>query len=258
LPGPDLALLVEAAEEAGRIARRYWRAKPKAWEKPGGEGPVTEADLAVDGMLRKRLLAARPGYGWLSEETEDSSARLAADRVFIVDPIDGTRAFMAGEEGFSHALAVVEAGRVLAAVVYLPVAGKLYTAEAGRGAFLNGARLAPVPRAELEGARVLAASAALAAAHWPGGVPPVERHFRASLAHRLCLVADGSFDAVLTFRPCWEWDVAAGSLIAAEAGIVATGPSGEALRFNVERPLAPGLLVAAPALHEAFLRQRGV
>lgn len=258
MPEADLALLVEAAEEAGRIARRFWRARPKAWDKPDGEGPVTEADIAIDRMLRERLLTARPGYGWLSEETEDDPARQEADRVFIVDPIDGTLAFMAGEEGFSHALAVAEGGRVTAAVVFLPMAGKLYTAGVGAGAFLNGARLAPVPRGRLEGARVLAASAALAGAHWPGGVPAVERHFRASLAHRLCLVADGSFDAVLTFRPCWEWDVAAGSLIAAEAGIVASGPSGEALRFNAVPPLAPGLLVAAPALHEAFLRQRGV
>ena len=256
MPGPDLALLVEAAEEAGRIARRYWRAKPKAWEKPGGEGPVTEADLAVDAMLRKRLLAARPGYGWLSEETEDDPARLAADRVFIVDPIDGTRAFMAGEEGFSHALAVAEAGRITAAVVYLPAADKLYTAEAGGGAQLNGRALVPATRDRLEGARVLASAQALGPAHWPGGPPPVERHFRASLAHRLCLVADGSFDATLTFRPAWEWDIAAGALIATEAGVAATGPMGEPLRFNSAQPLVPGLVVANPLLHEALLRHR--
>jgi myo-inositol-1(or 4)-monophosphatase len=257
LPGSDLALLIEAAEAAGRIARRHWRAAPRQWEKAAGAGPVTEADIAIDRMLRERLLAARPGYGWLSEETEDDPARLSAERVFIVDPIDGTRAFIAGETGFAHALAVVENGRPVAGVVCLPAAGRLYAAERGRGATLNGAPITTGSREALAGAKVLAASHALAPANWPKGAPPVERHFRASLACRLCLVAEGGFDATLTFRPAWEWDVAAGALIAEEAGAVVTGARGEPLAFNADPPLVPGLLVAPPLLHEAFLRQQG-
>ena len=257
MPGPDLALLVDAARRAGKIAGRYWRSTHKSWDKPEGAGPVTEADLAVDKMLRQTLLEARPDYGWLSEESEDDPARLSARRVFIVDPIDGTRAFMAGETHFSHALAVVEDGRVIAGVVYLPMADKLYTAERGGGAYLNGAPIAASARTELDGARLIATSHALAAAHWPHGIPTLDRHFRASLAYRIACVADGSFDATLTFRPCWEWDIAAGALIAAEAGAVVTGPHGEALSFNAERPLSPGLLAAPPILHEAFLRKLG-
>ncbi|MDH3263225.1 MAG: 3'(2'),5'-bisphosphate nucleotidase CysQ [Paracoccaceae bacterium] len=258
MPASDLALLVDAAEVAGRIAARYWRLKPRQWDKGEGAGPVTEADLAIDRMLRDRLTKARPGYGWLSEETEDDPARLSAERAFIVDPIDGTRAFIAGEKGFSHALAVVEAGRVTAAVVYLPMAEKLYTAAQGGGARLNGQRIRASQRDRLDGASVVASSHALSPQHWPHGAPEVHRHFRASLAHRLCLVADGSFDATLTFRPAWEWDVAAGALIAAEAGALTTGAHGEALAFNAPRPLAPGLLVAPPILHEAFLAKLGV
>lgn len=254
MPGPDLALLIEAAEAAGRIARRHWRAAPRQWEKAGGAGPVTEADLAIDRMLRERLLAARPGYGWLSEETEDDTARLSADRVFVMDPIDGTRAFIAGETGFAHALAVVAGGQAMAGVVYLPAAGKLYAAERGKGATLNGAPIRTGTREVLAGATVLAAGHALAPANWPKGAPAVERHFRTSLACRLCLVAEGRFDATLTFRPAWEWDVAAGALIAEEAGAVATGARGEPLAFNGDPPLVPGLLVAPPLLHEAFLR----
>ncbi len=257
MPGPDLALLTEAAKRAGRIAARYWRTTHQSWDKPEGAGPVTEADLAVDRMLRETLLAERPDYGWLSEETEDDPARLAARRCFIVDPIDGTRAFMAGEKNFSHALAVAEAGKVVAAVIFLPMADKLYSAEAGGGSFLNGAAIRASDRTRLEGARVLAASHALAPANWPKGVPPVERHFRASLAYRMARIADGSFDATFTFRPAWEWDIAAGALICAEAGALATDPAGAALGFNREKPVAPGLLVAPPILHEELLRQLG-
>ena len=128
MPARDLALLTEAAREAGRIALRFWRREHKVWDKGGEHGPVTEADLAVNDMLKARLLAARPGYGWLSEETPDSAERLAVDTVFIVDPIDGTRAFVAGEESFAHSLAVAHQGRVTAAVVYLPALDRIYTA----------------------------------------------------------------------------------------------------------------------------------
>lgn len=257
MPAADLALLCEAAEEAGRIAARFWRAKPRQWEKGGGAGPVTEADIAVDRMLRGRLLAARPDYGWLSEESEDDPARLGAGRTFIIDPIDGTRAFIAGDKGFAHALAVVEGGRVIAAVVFLPMAGKLYAAARGAGARLNGQPIRASARTELEGASVVAAGHALAAAHWPRGAPRLDRHFRASLAHRICLVADGSFDVTLSFRPVWEWDAAAGCLIALEAGAAATGARGEPPHFNAPTPVIPGLLVAPPILHEAMLARMG-
>ena len=106
MPERDLALLTDAAREAGRIAMRFWRRDPQVWDKGGEHGPVTEADLAVNDMLKPMLLAARPDYGWLSEETPDNADRLSRDTVFIVDPIDGTRAFVAGEETLAHSLAV--------------------------------------------------------------------------------------------------------------------------------------------------------
>lgn len=224
-------------------------------DKPDGHGPVTEADLAVDRMLRQRLAAARPGYGWLSEETPDTADRLAADRVFIVDPIDGTRAFVTGQTAWGHALAVAEAGRVTAAVVHLPALGLTYRAFEGGGARCNGAAIAASRRAEPDGARLLATSSQLAPAFWSGPVPQFERLFRTSIAYRLCLVADGTADAMLTFRDTWEWDLAAGALIATEAGAIVTDAAGAPLRFNGARPLAPGAIAAGPALHAA-LRQR--
>ena len=117
---PDLALLEQAAREAGAIALRFWRQSPQVWDKPDGAGPVTEADLAVNAHLERLLRGARPDYGWLSEESPDDPARLAAEHCFIVDPIDGTRAFIDGQVGFSHALAVVRRGEPVAGVVHLP------------------------------------------------------------------------------------------------------------------------------------------
>ena len=253
----DLALLIEAAQGAGRIAARYFREEPETWEKPDGTGPVTEADLAVDGMLRDRLCAARPGYGWLSEETPDNPERLGANRVFVVDPIDGTRAFIEGSSAFSHSLAVVEAGTVIAAVVYLPIRGKLYAAAKGGGATLNDAPIRASDAMELHKAEVLATKHTLSPAHWPRGVPPVTRAYRPSLAYRMALVGEGRFDAMVTFRATWEWDIAAGALIIEEAGGRVTDATGAALAFNRKVPQVPGVLAAGGALHGPLLQARG-
>ncbi|AXC48891.1 3'(2'),5'-bisphosphate nucleotidase CysQ [Paracoccus suum] len=253
-PADDLALLSRAAREAGDIARRFWRQEPRAWDKDGGAGPVTEADLAVNIHLQQMLGAARPSYGWLSEETPDEPARLDAARTFVVDPIDGTRAFIDGQEGFSHALAVVEGDQVIAGVVYLPIPDLMYAARAGGPATLNGAVIAPSAATAPDGASVLTGKASFAPVHWRGGLPPeMRRMFRPSIAWRMCLVAEGQFDAVMALRASWEWDIAAGSLIAERAGCVVSDRRGRALRFNQPQPLADGLLLAPPALHAALL-----
>jgi len=110
LPETDLELLISAAQEAGVLATRYSGPTAKRWDKAGDAGPVTEADLAVDALLRDRLTAARPDYGWLSEETPDNPDRLTRKRVFIIDPIDGTRSFIEGSATWAHSLAIAEEG----------------------------------------------------------------------------------------------------------------------------------------------------
>lgn len=259
MPGPerDLALLVSAARTAGEIALRYWRQDPRAWDKPGNAGPVTEADLAVDTHLRETLTAARPDYGWLSEETPDTPARLGAARLFIADPIDGTRAFMAGEAGWAVALAVACAGSVTAGVVHLPARNETYAAARGQGAMLNGAPIRVSGAPEGDGGTILAARPMMEPHHWPGGVPPLTRRFRPALAHRMALVAAGRFDAMATFRPAYEWDVAAGALLIAEAGGVVSDGAGAALRFNNPGAQVRAVVGAGPALHGALIARRG-
>ncbi len=249
MPEGDLALLTEAARQAGRIALRYWKRDPQVWDKGGEHGPVSEADLAVNDMLKATLLAARPDYGWLSEETPDDPARLACERVFIIDPIDGTRAFIAGEENFAHSLAVATAGQITAAVVYLPALDRLYTATRSGPALRDGQPIVASTRGDLPGADILTTKANLDPAQWPGGVPDIKRSFRASLAYRLCLAAEGRHDGMLTLRDTWEWDIAAGSLIATRAGAMVTNRHGAALRFNTETALSKGVLTFPQLLH---------
>jgi myo-inositol-1(or 4)-monophosphatase len=255
LPGADLALLLEAADAAGEVATRHFQGGRASVEKPGGAGPVTEADLEVDRMLRAELKAARPDYGWLSEESTDGPERLEAERVFIVDPIDGTRAFIEGGDAWAHSLSVAQAGRVIAGVVYLPRLRRVYAAAAGEGATLNGRLIRPGTRRNLDGADLLVNATQLDPKYWPGGVPSVARHFRPSLAYRMCLIAQGRFDGMLTFRDAWEWDVAAGELILREAGAAVTDRTGRPARFNNPVPQIPGIVAAGPALHAAILRR---
>ncbi len=253
MPGSDLDLLTDAALAAGEIACRHFRDGHQVWEKDDGQGPVTEADLEVDAMLLERLTGARPDYGWMSEESPDGVERLSRERLFIVDPIDGTRAFTEGHKNWSHSLAVVVAGRPVAAVVFLPLLNKLYTAERGRGARLNGNPVAASPRQSLIGADLLVAHPTLHDRHWVGGAPDVKRHFRSSLAYRLALVAEGRFDGMLTLRDSWEWDTAAGTLIAEESGARVSDRLGQPITFNSLKRYSSGILCATPGVHADML-----
>lgn len=252
-PEDDLSLLIGAAEQAGEIARRYWRQDPQIWEKEAGAGPVSEADLAVNDFLIDRLLGARPDYGWLSEESPDDPSRLDAAHCFIIDPIDGTRAFIDGQQGFSHSLAVARNDQIVAAVVHLPVMGLTYAATLSGPATLNG-RPIHVSDSTMADADVLMTKAALDPGFWKDGQPPdVKRSFRPSLAWRLCLVGEGRFDAMVSLRMAWEWDIAAGSLIAQRAGGIATTMTGAPMRFNNPAPRLDGLVIAGPVLHAQIM-----
>ena len=208
--------------------------------------------MAIDNMLRADLLAARATYGWLSEETEDDCARLSNDRVFIIDPIDGTRAFIAGERHFSHSLAIAENGQITAAVVYVPMMDLLFAATEAGNTTLNGENIVTSSQSDLDGATVLATKPNLHPEHWIGDVPPVQRKFRPSLAYRLCLVAQGRYDGMLTLRDCWEWDIAAGDLIVRQAGGTVTDRHDSQLVFNNPHPKTKGCHAAGSMLHKAL------
>ena len=249
-------MLVEAAEAAGEIALKYWKTDVTKYDKADGAGPVTVADLEINEMLAARFQPARPDYGWLSEESDNDASRLDTERVFIIDPIDGTRSFIAGDQGFSVALAVAENGIVTSAAIHLPARGETFAATLGMGATKNGMPVSVTLADDLQKSTILAARVQMQPDRWPGGVPPLDRHFRSSLAWRLSLVAEGRFDCMATFRRSWEWDIAAGSLIAAEAGATVTDGDGALLRFNNPDPMTAGIVAAPKNLHPKIMTHR--
>ncbi|MDR7032690.1 3'(2'),5'-bisphosphate nucleotidase CysQ [Mesorhizobium sp. BE184] len=211
----DFDLLKNAAREAGVIAMGYFGKSPEVWMK-GGTSPVSEADYAADTYLRETLLAARPDYGWLSEETADDPARLSARRTFVVDPIDGTRGFLEGRSTWCVSVAVVEAGRSLAGVLECPARQETYWAMRGQGAFRNGR---PIRTGELGEILNIAGPKALLdrlPQAWQGRMNRVP-HIP-SLAYRLAMIADGSLDATFVKPNAHDWDIAAAELILTEAG----------------------------------------
>ncbi|MBS0279825.1 MAG: 3'(2'),5'-bisphosphate nucleotidase CysQ [Proteobacteria bacterium] len=250
MPGPesDLDLLNAAVREAGKIALRFFGGQYKRWTKDGGS-PVTEADLAVDTFLKNTLRSARPGYGWLSEESLDDPARLQARRVFVVDPIDGTVAFMKGRPHFTICAAVVEDGRPTAGVVFNPAADENFTAETGRGAFLNGAPIQAGRRAEIAGCRLLGNKQAF------DGWPPMHVENFSSIAYRVALVAAGRFDAMISLTTKRDWDMAAADIVLGEAGGRLVGPDGALLTYNSPLALQGATIASGPGLTGPLLAE---
>lgn len=250
----DLALILEAAREAGELARDL-RARGLEVEYKAGNSPVTNADLAADALLRERLGAARPDYGWLSEETADDPARLACRRLFVVDPIDGTRAFLNDRPWWAVSIAVVEDQRPIAGVVFAPEVGETYAARAGQGATLNGASIFNSAACVLEDCAMAGDPRLFPHPSWPIPWPQMRVEQRNSTAYRMCLVASGAFDAAVAPVPKHDWDVAAADLIASEAGCFVGDHTGRGFSYNGPAPLQPSLICATPGLAPLILER---
>ena len=248
----DLVLLEESVREAGTIARSFYGGTYKRWDKGKGN-PVTEADLAVDRFLADHLRAARPKYGWLSEETEDDPSRLEAPAVFVVDPIDGTVAFMKGRPHFTICAGVVFDGLPIAGTVYNPITEECFTAHTGGGAHLNGVPIMVSAQAEVENCRMLGDKPMFGHVAWnnPPNVPwpTMQIETRNSIAYRMALVASGQFDAMMALSAKHDWDLAAAEIIVSEAGGVVSTHTGAKLRYNRRVTLQPSVVASGPLLH---------
>ncbi len=257
LAGKDLDLIRAAALEAGALALDFLaRGDIQVTAKTGGS-PVSNADLAVDALLKSRLLAARPDYGWLSEETVDDHSRLSARRTFVVDPIDGTRAFIKGRPSWAVSIAVVEAGAPVAGVVHAAAMAETYEAAAGSGARLNGQAITASGRARLDGCALLADPAMMRSPRWPEPWPQMQIETRNSVAYRMVLVAAGAFDATLALSAKCDWDIAAADLIAREAGAVVSDHQGGAFIYDQPSARKRSLICAGEALHPLILARCG-
>ncbi|MGZ3409067.1 MAG: 3'(2'),5'-bisphosphate nucleotidase CysQ [Xanthobacteraceae bacterium] len=247
MPASDHAALADllrnAVREAGALALTYVRDDLKHWTKDK-DSPVSEADIAVDALLKERLGGTQ--YPWLSEEVEDDPARLDARRVWIVDPIDGTRAFIARRPDWTISAALVEDGRPIVAAVFAPVTDEFFFAIHGAGATRNDTAIRVSTDATLVGASVAGPKRVIdnILAHEPSLAVTPRIH---SLALRFTRVAQGTLDIALAGGNSHDWDLAAADLLVHEAGGTLTTLTGEAARYNRREPVHGPLLAAGPA-----------
>ena len=246
----DAALLEDVVREAGALALSLFRTELKSWTK-GQSSPVSEADISVNNLIEGRLRNATPDYGWLSEESADDPSRLDKPLTWIVDPIDGTRAYLAGQDDWSVSVALVANGLPVLGAVFAPASNEFFFATCGRGTVLNGVPVTPAPGSAIDFPNIA------------GPKPLVERlggmrdgeslHPRiGSLALRLVRVADGRLDAAFAGGHSRDWDLAAADLIVHEAGGEMTTLAGERMVYN-QADVRHGLLVAAGRARHAHI-----
>ncbi|MDJ0978371.1 MAG: 3'(2'),5'-bisphosphate nucleotidase CysQ [Erythrobacter sp.] len=242
----DRSRLLDIVREAGRVAHSRWPGDGHAlrsWDKAPGD-PVSEADLEVDRFLRRELTALLPSTAWLSEESADDKQRTDSGLIWLVDPIDGTRDYVRGRTGWTVSVALVSAGRPLIGVLLAPARGEEWVAEAGKGATLNDRPLIASSRSQFSGARVPTDQLSSV----DSDLVMVEKPN--SIALRIAMVADDRADLVATLRWGFEWDIAAATLIAREAGAQVSDAFGKPLAYNKHDPRDFGVLVCSPGIHK--------
>jgi myo-inositol-1(or 4)-monophosphatase len=251
LPVSDAQLLFDTVREAGELGLSLARKKGlQHWTKPDGSH-VTEGDLAINARFEKRLRTLRPNDGWLSEETPDTPQRLLSERLWIIDPIDGTRAFMEGRGSWCVAAALAVKGRPVLAAVYRPASEEFFAATAGDGATLNGDVLRIADSGRLEGAQIAGNRKALAALQATGIDADVSGALPLQL--RLAHVAAGRLGGAVSAGQRNDWDLAAGELLVIEAGGAVSGTSGEGYIYNRPEPWQQGLVAAGAKRHAALI-----
>jgi myo-inositol-1(or 4)-monophosphatase len=249
-------LLIGAAVEAGHAVMPLWRdCSVKVWSKED-DSPVSEADMRADQVLREAITTeGRGDYVWLSEESWDGGPHQHGRRTMIVDPIDGTKAFLKGEDSFTICLAVEENAEIIASVIYAPAREEVFAAAKGSGATLNGRKIKVSSCQALEGCRILGTKRMFKHPAWPAPWPDMHVGYKNSTSYRLASVAAGRYDGTLALTPKPDWDAAPGALIAAEAGAEVSDHLGRPFRFDRRPPEQPGLVCAAPGLYREVIER---
>jgi myo-inositol-1(or 4)-monophosphatase len=250
----DYALLKIAARDAGELALTYFKQQILVNRKADGS-EVSEADIAVDTALKLDLRTKRPDYGWLSEETEDDPERLDRRRVWMVDPIDGTNAFLRHVPEWTVSAALVEDGQPVIGIVYNPATKEFFHAMRGNGAFLNDKPIAASTKSTLDGALLIASGGLFKKKIWKEPWPEVKTRWVNSVAYRLALVASGEADATISLSAKCEWDLAAAALIVEEAGGAITDHHGEPHVYNRPSPRFTSLVASGKALHPLLIER---
>jgi myo-inositol-1(or 4)-monophosphatase len=248
----EMAVAQEAARAAGKVILRWYDGDYSVREK-SSDSPVTEADTEANRCIHEHIMAAFPDDGWLSEETRDSPARLEKKRVWIIDPLDGTKEFIQHIPEFCVCIGLVEDGAPILGVTYNPVRDEMFAAERGTGTTLNGEKVSVSDQAKLADASVLASRSEVKRGEWKPFESEMRVDLTGSVAYKLALIAAGRADATFSLTPKNEWDVCSGAALIMEAGGRFTTRGAEPRRFNQADTLLPGLIACNAALYEPIL-----
>lgn len=252
----DYELLKRAVRDAGALANSYFKQDIQSFKKPDGSD-VSEADLAVDAALKLDLTTRRKDYGWLSEESPDDRSRLKHARVWMIDPIDGTSAYLRHIPEWTVSAALVEDGVPVLGAIYNPASDEFFHAMRGHGAFLNDQPIHVSDKTTLEGAKMIASGGLFRKKIWEEPWPEVDAKWVNSVAYRLALVACGRGDATISLTAKAEWDLAAAAVIMEEAGGVTTDHQGHPHGYNRENPRFPSLVASGKPLHPLLIERTG-
>jgi myo-inositol-1(or 4)-monophosphatase len=245
----ELDVAVAAARRAGEVVREVYE-RPFAVQQKSHDNPVTEADLRANESIHAAITAAFPDDGWLSEETRDSHERLGRRRVWIVDPLDGTKEFTQHIPEFCICIALVADREPVLGVSYNPVTDELFAAARGRGLTVNGVAAHCTSNGDVASARVLASRSEDKRGEWDPYKPLMRVELTGSVAFKLALIAAGRADGTFSLTPKHEWDICAGAALILEGGGRITDCDGAPLRFNSEKPLLPGIIATNAALFD--------
>ena len=255
----NLKAMQLAAREAGAILLKYYGTNLQVECKPeAGFSPVTQADKEADAHLKESLMAAQPSYGWLSEESEDDASRLEKDIVWVVDPLDGTKAFINNKSEFSVSIGLVENGKPVAGVIFDPLANHMITAYKGGGVKLNGEEKANRLHDNLSDALCLTSFTERTQKLWDAYEGEFKMRNNPSMALKLAHVAVGIADFTVTLKPKCEWDTAAGHIMCEEAGLVVLDLYGKEVTYNKEDAGVDGMLVAPKCALEEVKKVFGI
>ncbi|MBI2339796.1 MAG: 3'(2'),5'-bisphosphate nucleotidase CysQ [Deltaproteobacteria bacterium] len=248
----EYAVAIEAAKKAGQVIAGYFGRQYTVTQK-GQDQPVTDADREANRVIHETILSEFPDDGWLSEETKDDAIRLKKKRVWIVDPLDGTKEFIAKIQEFAVSIALVIEGAPVVGVLNNPMTGELYTGRRGEGAYLNRRRLRVSSTKELAGAVLLASRSEIGRGEWHKYTGKFMIRVSGGMACKMALVAGGEADGSFSLQPKNEWDFAAGVLLIEEAGGIVTDVAGQPFAFNKQNPRSPNIVHGNPFIHKKLI-----
>ena len=249
----NIQIMQQAAREAGAILLKYYKTDLEIELKPeAGNSPVTKADKEADTFLQKTLMAAQPNYGWLSEESEDDPSRLEKDIVWVVDPLDGTKAFITHNSEFSVSIGLTQNGKPVAGVIYDPLANQMISAFKGGGVYVDGKKVENRQHDNMSEMVCLTSFTERKQGLWDEYESEFQMRNNPSMALKLAHVAAGLADFTVTLKPKGEWDTAAGHIMCEEAGLTVLDLYGKEVTYNHEVPLIDGMIVAAKYVLETI------